>query len=304
VVSGGRSPLTSEQFASIVVPTRDRAKLLSDCLASLLHQDRSTDSYEIIVVDDGSSDNTAACVDEIVCANPGRVRYIHQMPLGLNAARNRGVGAATGQIVCFIDDDEIAPNDYLTRLLEAAITSRGFAAVGGPYRTRLAGPRPRFVCERCLTLYAAGFSGADTSPTRVDGLLGGNMAIWKTSFARYGLFDGRLSGPFDETEWFQRATKLGARFLLVPDAWVYHQRRSEDLHLLALLRRHIARARQGAWNHRITNVPIDIPAITRHGLRTLAHASIHACVVGAAQGVGALALAGFWLFTTTRADNQ
>ena len=297
MVSGGRSTLTLEPFTSIVVPTRGRAKFLSGCLASLLHQNHPSDRYEIIVVDDGSSDDTSACVNQIARANPGRVRYIRQDPHGSNAARNRGVEASTSEIVCFIDDDEIVPNDYLTRLLRVAVGNQEFAAVGGPYRTWVLGPRPRFVCERCLTSCAAGFSGASGSPTQVGGLLGGNMAIWRTSFARYGLFDGRLSVAFDETEWFYRAARGGARFLLVPDAWVYHQRRSEDFRLLALVRRHIKRAWQGAWNHHITNVPIDVSAITRHGLRTLAHASIRACVVGAAQGVGAIALAGFWLLT-------
>jgi glycosyltransferase involved in cell wall biosynthesis len=101
---------------SVVVPTHDREALLRQTLGSILRQ-RGVD-FEVIVVDDGSSDGTAEAVAGL---DDPRVRLVrHARPLGVAAARNRGVAEAAGTWLAFCDDDDLWAPDKLARQLEAA----------------------------------------------------------------------------------------------------------------------------------------------------------------------------------------
>src|SRR4029450_1113854 len=93
---------------SVVIPCYRQAHFLTEAIASALRQSYS--NLEIIVVDDGSPDNT----EEVVRRFPG-VRYIRQRNQGLAAARNAGVRASTGDFVIFLDADD--------RLVPGAVTS-------------------------------------------------------------------------------------------------------------------------------------------------------------------------------------
>jgi glycosyltransferase involved in cell wall biosynthesis len=101
---------------TVVVPTHDREALLRQTLGSILGQ-RGVD-FEVIVVDDGSSDDTAAAVAGL--GDP-RVRLVrHGRPLGVAAARNRGIAEAAGAWLAFCDDDDLWAPDKLARQLQAA----------------------------------------------------------------------------------------------------------------------------------------------------------------------------------------
>jgi glycosyltransferase involved in cell wall biosynthesis len=101
---------------SVVVPTHDRRRLLRQTLASILWQ-REVD-FEVIVVDDGSSDGTA---DAVARLGDARVRLVrHDTPQGVAAARNRGIAEATGAWLAFCDDDDLWAPDKLARQLQAA----------------------------------------------------------------------------------------------------------------------------------------------------------------------------------------
>jgi GT2 family glycosyltransferase len=90
---------------SVIVPTYNHAHFLEDCLASIYQQKEV--SFEIIVVDDGSTDSTA----ELIERHSERVRYIYQANAGLSAARNTGLRASVGRYIQFLDaDDLLAPN--------------------------------------------------------------------------------------------------------------------------------------------------------------------------------------------------
>jgi glycosyltransferase involved in cell wall biosynthesis len=96
---------------SIVIPTYNRARLLREALQSALAQTHA--DGEVIVVDDGSTDETAAVVAE--CGDT--VRYLRQENAGVAAARNRGAGAATGDYLHFLDSDDILHPQAIERLL-------------------------------------------------------------------------------------------------------------------------------------------------------------------------------------------
>ncbi|NLP11763.1 glycosyltransferase [bacterium] len=96
---------------SVVLPTCDRCSYLQRTLSSLFAQTLSRDRYEIIVVDDGSTDGTRDCMERYP-----QIKFIHQEHRGPAAARNRGAYAAAGEILVFIDDDCTAPADWLQRV--------------------------------------------------------------------------------------------------------------------------------------------------------------------------------------------
>lgn len=90
-------------FFSVIIPTYNRAALLPRAVASV--QAQSYPHWELIIVDDGSTDHTRTLA-EAYARQDGRVRYVWQENKQLNAARNRGVDLARGQYVCFLDDDD------------------------------------------------------------------------------------------------------------------------------------------------------------------------------------------------------
>jgi len=110
---------------SIVVPTRDRRAVLERCVAALAAQ-RGLESFEILVVDDGSAEGER--VAEVIAAQP-LARLVRLAGVGPAAARNAGVQAAAGEVVCFTDDDCEPDPDWAARLVARLET--GPDAVGG-----------------------------------------------------------------------------------------------------------------------------------------------------------------------------
>jgi glycosyltransferase involved in cell wall biosynthesis len=104
---------------SVIIPTRNRRALLAETLASALAQESV--SLEVIIVDDGSTDDTQAYLASI---GDARVRVLRQDPRrGVSAARNRGVRAARGEWVAFLDDDDLWLPERLRTLIDIAIDS-------------------------------------------------------------------------------------------------------------------------------------------------------------------------------------
>jgi glycosyltransferase involved in cell wall biosynthesis len=100
---------------SVIIPTYNRAATLKDCLAALAAQTCHAELFEIIVVDDGSSDGTAEAVAAFIRVGVPETKYIRQRNLGPAAARNAGIRKAAGDIVLFIGDDIMAAPDLLAR---------------------------------------------------------------------------------------------------------------------------------------------------------------------------------------------
>ena len=109
---------------SIIVPVYNVAPYLRKCVDSLLAQDIS--DYEIILVDDGSTDNSGAIADEILNTHSQspiahcQIKVEHQLNAGLSAARNTGISLATGKYILFVDSDDYLQSNTLGTLLEQA----------------------------------------------------------------------------------------------------------------------------------------------------------------------------------------
>ena len=96
---------------SVLIPTYNRAYIISDALDSVLKQ--TYRDFEIIIVDDGSSDGTRDVVEGF---RSEKIRYLrHALNRGCSAAYNTGISAAEGELVAFLDSDDIWKGDYLER---------------------------------------------------------------------------------------------------------------------------------------------------------------------------------------------
>jgi glycosyltransferase involved in cell wall biosynthesis len=199
---------------SVVIPTRDRSRLLGLTLHSVLWQ-RGVD-LEVVVVDDGSTDDTAETVAGL--ADP-RIRLVrHDTAQGVSAARNRGITEAHGRWVAFLDDDDLWAPDKLACQLEAARgTGRAWVYTGAvnvdqDLRVLEGGPPP--------------------PPDRVVELLGSynpvpagasNVVVHADTLARAGAFDRGLRRSEDWDLWI-RLARLG------PPAWVCHPLTAYRMH--------------------------------------------------------------------------
>lgn len=116
---------------SIVIPCYNVEKYLSECVASVLASDYRR--REVILVDDGSRDNTPELCD-LLERQHSEVRVIHQANAGLGAARNTGVAASEGDLIAFVDSDDRVPPSAYSLMIESMLKSNSSFVVGGVSR--------------------------------------------------------------------------------------------------------------------------------------------------------------------------
>lgn len=118
---------------SIVIPAYNEAENIAAAIKALISQDFPRSDFEIIVVDDNSTDNTAVLAQEA-----GADLVIHEKKPGTNIARQAGLERAKGEIVAFLDADNIPPTDWLAKI-GANLADQKISAVSGPYDYELTG---------------------------------------------------------------------------------------------------------------------------------------------------------------------
>src|SRR5512132_2295462 len=168
---------------SVVVPTRGRAGYLEVTLDSLRSQDALA-SYELLVVDDGSTDGTRGLLER---EDVPSLRL--DPPRGLNAARNAGVEGTRGALLAFVDDDVHVPAGWLQAVVDGAERHPGAEAFGGPIRARFEGPVPRSCGRHDPPLTTLDLGPADRPCELV---WGANMLVRRSAFERVGLFDDEI----------------------------------------------------------------------------------------------------------------
>lgn len=212
--------------ASILIPCKAAQKYLAVTLDSVVPQAQSAGAEVVVVLDgaDPLASDIAARYPVTLITLPG-----HQ---GLNATRNAGFGAATSDLLVFIDADVHAPSGWLDALLDGVQANPDVEVFGGPIRGRLeGGPRG---CGReppPITTLDAGPADRD-----VPFVWGANMAIRRSALDRIGQFEPGLSGRGDETEWELRYVAAGGRIRYLAGAGLDHRRTAADSRLGALTR--------------------------------------------------------------------
>ena len=115
---------------SVIIPVYNPGIYIEDCIASLLRQSLPPEEYEVVFVDDGSTDETPARLDALAAENP-RVTVIHQEPSGWSGKpRNVGVAASEGEYVMFVDNDDYLGDEALERMYDYAVANDADVVVG------------------------------------------------------------------------------------------------------------------------------------------------------------------------------
>ncbi len=227
---------------SVVVATYNRGELLERVTGRLVSQSVARECYEVILVDDGSTDGTAE--RGIALARERGIRYVRQENRGAAAARNRGIREAQGQTVAFTDDDCLVPADWLERLADGYARHPEVAGIGGGIV-----PQAEALEQSALARYERHVT-REVYGARDEEVLGGyecpagatnNMSYRRAVLEEVGGFDEgfppRVWGEDADLKW--RITQGGARLLYVP-VDVVHVR---EYSLGAFLRQSVQRGR-------------------------------------------------------------
>jgi len=216
---------------SVILCTYNRCGSLASALESVAaSRFRSAVEWEVLVVDNNSSDQTRAVAEECCRKYPGIFRYFFEGQQGKSNALNRGIRESKGSVLAFMDDDVIAEPDWLENVT-APLKDYTWTGVGGrivppvdfspPAWLALDGP---YSLGGILALFDKGREGSELT----EAPIGTNMAFRKEAFEKYGLFRPDL-GPCpgseirgEDIEFGRRLLKGGSRLWYEPSAIVHH----------------------------------------------------------------------------------
>ncbi len=208
---------------SIVLCTCDRAHLLAQSLPSLLKQlTQELFTYEVLVVDDGSTDDTAAVVALIKATyGAANLRYEYKPGGGVADARNFGVRHAAGEWIAFFDDDQLAESDWLMNLFNFAQAHQA-VCVGGVCGLSLPDSAPALGQQARRALGERG-QGRLAGPYLAPEAPGtGNVLLHTSLFAKGQGFDTRMNEGGADTEFFHRVRRQGHTLWFTPTARMQH----------------------------------------------------------------------------------
>jgi len=206
---------------SVLICTRNRAKSLEMALRRFYEQRFAGDySYELILVDNASTDKTSEVIERCVALRPETTRHLFEGRRGLSYARNTAVASASGECIVFTDDDVLVSEDWLDEIHREFSADPGLGILSG--KVLLANDRLQRVA-----VHAYDERQYFSFPNSGTFVMGANMAFRRDLFDRVGLFDVRLgAGRFfagaDEVELIYRGLKAGLRMLYAPNVLVYH----------------------------------------------------------------------------------
>jgi glycosyltransferase involved in cell wall biosynthesis len=210
---------------SVIIPTRDRAELLEHTLASLVHQTVPLADYEVVVVDDGSTDATTEVCSSF--ADRLTVSLERISPSGIAAAKNLGIFVSRAPVVLFFDDDDVADEGLLATHLalhdqhpEEGVAVLGYT-VWGPWLERT--PLMEFITG--LGGYLFSYDGlADGSWLDHTYFWGGRSSCKRSLLFKHGVFNQDFPAIIEDIELAYRLRRFGLRVIFSRQALSYMNR--------------------------------------------------------------------------------
>jgi len=224
---------------SVIMPVYNGAEYIAEGVDSIQRQSRSP--LEIIIVDDGSTEDTAG----IVAGITGPVRYVYQPNSGPASARNRGIGMARGRVIGFLDVDDLWPENHVEILAGDLVSREDVDIVMG--RVQLLVPSGTKDGKRVFTNFA------DPAVT----LSLGSALFRKSVFDKAGLLDPKLRFS-EDADWFLRARECGVSMRVLDEVTLFYRRHGSnstsnmlgnDLNFVRALKRSLDRRRSGNDGH-------------------------------------------------------
>lgn len=218
---------------SVIIPVKDDADRLHECLKRLYVQSFPYMDYEVIVVDNNSVQDIKG-----FCANFGNVKYIQEPTPGSYAARNRGLSIATGEIIAFTDSDCLPDVDWIAEGVRALIDGNA-GIVAGHIQFCFSSSNPSIAeyVDSVLHLNQAHYASEGYAATA-------NLFTWAWMFDAVGQFKPVMS--LGDREWGQRVSNAGHKVVYSPNALVFHPARSSVSTLFRKVRMQ-ARHKRFTW---------------------------------------------------------
>lgn len=216
--------------ASIIVCTYNRADSLSETLEALRAQIVPPDiEWEVIVVDNNSSDHTAGTLKEMGL-RWSRLRYEFETQQGLSYARNHGIAVSSGEVVVFTDDDVLPETDWLVTVLDGLNKYRADAC-GGYIAPIWESEPPKWLTARFYGFLAVRTDREDDFQITqaADAPYGANMAIRRSVLDKVGGFDtgrgrkGNVLASGEDGEMFERILSAGFKVFFLGQSRVHHK---------------------------------------------------------------------------------
>lgn len=216
---------------SVIFCTYNREKYIYNAMKSIAEQDFSSQDYEIVLVNNNSTDSTESICNQFQKDYPHIVfRYFLETNQGLSYARNRGVAESRGEILVFVDDDATAFDHYLSSIDILFKEHPSVRACGGPIQPVYEVTKPKWLSHYTEQLIGGAlYEGDKVKPFR-NGRYpgGGNSAFRKEIFDIYGLFNVELGRKgtgligAEEKDLYDRLTRGKEQFFYLPQMGIYH----------------------------------------------------------------------------------
>jgi glycosyltransferase involved in cell wall biosynthesis len=215
---------------SVVLPTYNRANELERAVASALNQTVPAETYELIVVNNNSTDGTSELLDRLTRQHPGRVRAVLEPKQGVSCARNAGIAASRAPILAFFDDDVRVAPDWIESIQRAFREHPDIDCVGGRVLPDWPSAPPAWLTRAHWAPLALQDFGAEpmlVSAANPKGLISANLACRRSVLQRVGGFSPRFQrvkdgiGSLEDDEWMRRLWQAGGRGLYVPQLVTY-----------------------------------------------------------------------------------
>ncbi|BBO77662.1 hypothetical protein DSCW_50790 [Desulfosarcina widdelii] len=230
---------------SVIICSYNRANVLAETLNSWREVEKSGLDIELIVVDNGSTDDTSEIVDSFQSSCSENVNYFCEKKAGLSSARNRGILEASKDIIAFADDDIYFDRNWVKALLKIFDEHPEVSCVGGKSIPQFEAAKPEWMNQSIFNVYGSTNSGEKEKvmvfPEHPYGL---NMAFRKSVFENIGDFNpelGRIKNCLasnEEVEIFYRVNKAGFTVYYAPKAVVFHRIPKNRVNKSWLIRRY------------------------------------------------------------------
>ncbi|HEY7499699.1 MAG TPA: glycosyltransferase family A protein [Vicinamibacterales bacterium] len=218
--------MNAAPIVSVVLPTYNRGSALTRAVQSVLDQTASPESYEIVVVDNNSTDETPRVIQRLAQANPSRIEYVLETRQGVAYARGAGIARARADIVAFFDDDVCVSPEWIETIVRTFAEHPEVECIGGKVLPEWSAPPPPWLTPSHwapLALQDFGDAPMTVSHENPRGLISANLACRKSVFDRVGGFSPQFQrvkdgiGSLEDDEWIRRLWKAGGRALYVPE---------------------------------------------------------------------------------------
>ncbi len=234
---------------SVIICTYNRVELLKNVLEDVCQQTLADSEFELIVVDNHSTDNTRA-VAESFCQRYPNVHYCFETRQGLSHARNCGWHEAQGQYLAYLDDDCQVPTQWLA-VAKEIIELKAPIVFGGPYYAFYNSPKPHWWKEEYDAYHSKSYANSTGYLEPYQDIHGGNLFIQQATLQKVGGFNSQLGmsgqqlGYGEETELQLRIFKAlpESRAYSDPRLYVYHLVAAKKMNIGWIIRAHIAHGR-------------------------------------------------------------